>query len=68
MINANFNENKVFLYGKFNYKKAEQTAFKCEFFKIDNDEDEIVSTKIKSCYNCLFRRWNKESFECLKLR
>jgi hypothetical protein len=59
------NGNFVFLYGKDNYQKAIDAA--CEAFELDKDEDELVtSTTQKSCYNCLFRRWTRESFICMK--
>ncbi|QKG28451.1 molybdopterin biosynthesis protein MoeB [Campylobacter sp. RM16187] len=64
----NFSLDGVFLFGKFSYENARQIAVKCEFFTTDSDEDELVDSDPKSCYNCLFRRWSKESFECLKLR
>nr|WP_216656204.1 molybdopterin biosynthesis protein MoeB [Campylobacter sp. RM16188] len=55
--------------GKFDYESAKILAKECDKFLLDSDEDEIVcDTSKPSCYNCLFRRWNKDSFECLKLR
>ncbi|WP_172197278.1 molybdopterin biosynthesis protein MoeB [Campylobacter sp. RM16188] len=64
-----FDERGVFLKGKFDYESAKILAKECDKFLLDSDEDEIVcDTSKPSCYNCLFRRWNKDSFECLKLR
>jgi hypothetical protein len=61
-------ENFVFKYGKSEYEKAMQSACGCQFFKLDCDEDEFVtSTKKASCYNCLFRRWSSDSFTCMKM-
>lgn len=57
----------VFRHGKKNFKKAKEAALQCVHFKLDSDEDELLaSSKSASCYNCLFRRWNKESFTCMK--
>ena len=64
----NFNSKGEFLHGEFAYEYARKEAAECKFFLIDSDEDEIVDSESRSCYNCLFRRWIKESFECLKLR
>ncbi len=57
----------VFKFGRENYEKAKESANSCKNFYLDADEDELVtSSKFNSCYNCLFRRWTKESFHCLK--
>ncbi|MCX6062295.1 MAG: molybdopterin biosynthesis protein MoeB [Campylobacterales bacterium] len=59
------NEILLFQYGKDNYQKAIDAA--CETFELDKDEDELVTaTTQNSCYNCLFRRWTRESFMCMK--
>lgn len=59
------NGNVIFRYGKDAYEKAIEAA--CEAFKLDKDEDELItSTAHNSCYNCLFRRWTRESFICMK--
>ena len=59
--------NLVFLHGKTAYEKAQNGASLCEYFHLDPDEDEcITSTHISSCYNCLFRRWTHQSFICMK--
>lgn len=63
----NIEGKAIFKYGKENYAKAVEQALTCKDFVLDKDEDELVtSTKENSCYNCLFRRWTKESFICLK--
>ena len=57
----------VFKHGRENYEKAVEQATSCEFFVLDKDEDELVtSTNKNSCYNCLFRRWTRDSFTCIK--
>jgi hypothetical protein len=61
------NEKMTFIYGRENYEKAIEQALTCKDFILDKDEDELVtSTKKNSCYNCLYRRWTRESFVCLK--
>ncbi|WP_180999670.1 molybdopterin biosynthesis protein MoeB [Campylobacter concisus] len=61
----NFNEKNEFKYGKFNYEKAHQIAQNCAKFKLDNDEEEMVCRGERSCYDCAFRRWSKDSFICM---
>lgn len=53
----------TFLGGKDADIKVAQIAQKCPSFTPD-DEDEQVSDEPISCYNCLYRRWTKDSFEC----
>lgn len=61
------NGKLVFKYGRENYEKAVEQALSCKFFVLDKDEDELVTnTSRNSCYNCLFRRWTKDSFTCAK--
>lgn len=39
----------------------------CGSFVHDNDEEEyILSQGTQSCFNCLYRRWMKGGFECMK--
>lgn len=56
---------RLFIYGREDYAKAAQAARLCAGFK-DDDEDEVVSDEDRSCYNCRYRRWTRDSFECLK--
>ena len=65
-MDENFDTNGTFLYGKFAYEDAKFSALNCKFFMLDSDEDELVCDYDISCYNCLFRRWSEQSFECLK--
>jgi len=61
------NHKFVFKFGRENYEEAKKMAESCKYFSLDADEDELVtSTKFNSCYNCLFRRWTRDSFHCLK--
>ncbi|WP_084109866.1 molybdopterin biosynthesis protein MoeB [Campylobacter concisus] len=65
MTIQNFNEKNEFKYGKFNYEKAHQIAQNCTKFKLDSDEEETSCGDEKSCYDCAFRRWSKDSFICM---
>lgn len=60
--------NNIFKYGKEAYAKAIEQAISCGIFVLDKDEDECVtSIETNSCYNCLYRRWTKDSFMCMKI-
>lgn len=37
----------------------------CEKFVFDNDENERLTLSSFDCFNCLFRRWTADGFECL---
>ena len=56
---------KQFKYGQDSYEFAVKTALACTFFVID-DEEEVVCDDARSCYNCRYRRWTADSFECMK--
>ncbi len=56
---------KRFLHGKDNYPVAAEAAMQCGSFICD-DEDETVCDDEKSCYNCRYRRWTVDTFECMK--
>lgn len=60
-----FDYQKRFLYGKNDGEKAHTVAGSCPDFREDN-EDECVSDEPISCYNCRYRRWTQESFDCMK--
>ena len=51
--------------GKNNFEEVAAIAERCRFFKPDCEE-EWVTDEDKSCYNCRYRRWTKDSFACLK--
>ncbi len=51
--------------GKEDWEEVIKIAAGCDEFLID-DEDELVSDEDRSCYNCRFRRWTKESFICMR--
>ncbi len=56
---------KCFKYGKEDYCIAAETAQQCKTF-FNDDEDETVCDDDRSCYNCRYRRWIADSFECMK--
>ena len=60
-----FSGKKYFKFGQDSYRLAAETAGKCSSF-INDDEDEIVCDDERSCYNCRYRRWTADSFECMK--
>lgn len=62
-----FDEKFEFIYGKTDYEKALLVAKNCPNFKPDNDYEEMASGGERSCYDCAFRRWSKDSFVCMVL-
>lgn len=56
---------KEFSHGLEAFEAAEQASLSCTAFKVD-DEDELIADQERSCYNCRYRRWTKDSFVCLK--
>lgn len=54
-----------FHYGREQYRYAAEAARQCPSFARD-DEEEIVCDEEQSCYNCRYRRWTFDSFDCLK--
>jgi molybdopterin biosynthesis protein moeB len=62
-----FYEKGEFIHGKLDYENASLCAKKCQNFKLDNDYEEMASGGERSCYDCAFRRWSKDSFFCMVL-
>lgn len=60
------NGQQLFKYGKQALDIAEAIAEKCSYFQYDVEEEIYTDDGEKSCYNCLFRRWSKDSFTCRK--
>jgi hypothetical protein len=56
---------KLFKFGNSDYASSREAANNCNYFKAD-DEDEQVDSVLKSCYNCIYRRWKSTSFQCMK--
>ncbi|MBR4767017.1 MAG: molybdopterin biosynthesis protein MoeB [Clostridia bacterium] len=59
------NGKTVFAGGKNAFDDAARAAENCPFFSEDC-EDELVCDDEVSCYNCRYRRWTAENFECMK--
>lgn len=57
---------KRFLYGDDSPKEAELAALQCGRFSKDDDDECLYEAPI-TCYNCRYRRWTVDSFECLNL-
>ncbi|GIU53616.1 MULTISPECIES: hypothetical protein [Shewanella] len=53
----------VFRFTNDDIDKAQQAAFSCKQF-MEDDEDEMIDDELRSCFNCMKRRWLIESFEC----
>ncbi len=56
---------KHFKFGQDSYSLAVETAGQCSVF-VNDDEDETVTDDNRSCYDCRYRRWTVDSFECMK--
>ncbi len=55
----------LFLHGQESYSIARIQAQQCTDFSPD-DENEAVCEDKTTCYNCRYRRWTPDSFECVK--
>ena len=55
---------KLFLPGREAPAEAEKTALECGKFSTDYEEECFAAEEV-SCYNCRYRRWTAESFECM---
>lgn len=58
---------QVFAEGRSAWSAAAKQANLCPAFQAD-DEDEWVADQLVSCYNCVFRRWTRDSFICCQPR
>lgn len=56
---------KVFLGGFYEYEKAALLASHCVSCKPDSEDEQMAEEEV-SCYNCRYRRWIQDGFECLK--
>ncbi|GIU50405.1 hypothetical protein TUM4438_36290 [Shewanella sairae] len=57
----------LFKYGVEDYAPAREAAAHCDVF-LSDDEDEHTDNVHRSCYNCMYRRWQPTSFQCHKKR
>ena len=67
MFSLNKYGQKEFDGGQEDWEIINLIAKKCDSFLLD-DEDEIVSDELISCYNCRYRRWTARSFSCYKMK
>lgn len=44
---------------------ADGVVYCCERFLPDNDENEYAQAVLHSCFNCLYRRWTADGFQCV---
>jgi hypothetical protein len=63
-----FSGSGEFIFGKRDFEKSAAAARDCSLFEHDNDEDEEIADEERSCFNCLYRRWTVESFQCTKFK
>lgn len=56
---------REFLPGRDAPDEAEAAAKECGSFIRDYEEECIFEDAV-SCYDCRYRRWTAESFECMK--
>ena len=54
---------RLFRHGLEDYKAAARAAQGCDAFREDV-EDEWATDEARSCYNCRYRRWTADSFQC----
>ncbi|PKG55178.1 hypothetical protein [Shewanella sp. GutDb-MelDb] len=47
------------------YFISREAAQQCCHF-VEDDEDEQIDDHLRSCYNCLYRRWRPNGFDCYK--
>ncbi|WP_237524102.1 hypothetical protein [Shewanella sp. KX20019] len=47
------------------YLASHEAAEQCSFF-LEDDEDEQIDDHLRSCYNCLYRRWRPKGFDCYR--
>ncbi|MGI5892639.1 MAG: hypothetical protein ACOX7H_07950 [Bacillota bacterium] len=47
-------------------KKVGNWHIQCDLFTLDNDYEECRGESENACYNCLYRRWTANAFECAK--
>ncbi|MBF7097310.1 hypothetical protein [Alkalibacter mobilis] len=56
---------KIYNGGQNDYHAVSELAISCGRFSEDYEEERMAEEDI-SCYNCRFRRWIADSFECMK--
>lgn len=56
---------KIFAFGQEDSENACLAAAQCGKF-VRDDEEECFADEEICCYNCRYRRWTADSFECMK--
>ncbi len=59
------NGRKLFLHGDCETELAKEAALSCGAFVRDCDEECFYEDEV-SCYNCRYRRWRQDGFECMR--
>ncbi|MBR9727311.1 hypothetical protein ACFOD0_13275 [Shewanella intestini] len=54
-----------FKFGVEDFLHAQHAAKACGQF-VEDDEDEQTDNVPLSCYNCMYRRWEVDSFKCYR--
>lgn len=58
-------DKRYFIHGKNSVENASDAAKICTSFVLDVDE-ECITDLDRCCYDCLYRRWTRDSFMCVK--
>lgn len=56
---------RLFLPGRDAPEAAAEAALECGGFRRDYEEECFAEQEV-TCYNCRYRRWTRDSFECMK--
>ena len=59
--------HKLFSGGRNALAEAARLAAECGEFKRDYEEECFYDEEM-TCYNCRYRRWTENGFECMKRR
>jgi hypothetical protein len=58
-------KGRLFLPGRDAPDTAAMTAEQCGAFVRDCEEECFAEQEV-TCYNCRYRRWTRDSFECMR--
>jgi hypothetical protein len=54
-----------FLENEDDYRVASEIAVDCSLYSVD-DDDEDYCEGVRTCFNCRYRRWLADGFQCMK--